>query len=199
MQIDQLIETNFKACTTYVEAALVACRGVIIQAIEESARLIENGGTLYFAGNGGSASDCSHVASELVGAFEQIASPLPAVAFTTDVAILTSVANDFSFNSIFLQQVRALMHKGDQLWLVSTSGESMNLFYAAAWAREQGISTVGLLGKGGGKLSTQVDFPIVVPGENTQRIQEVHILILHTLASALKHRFPYGVKGKEET
>jgi D-sedoheptulose 7-phosphate isomerase len=118
------------------------------------------------------------------------------MAFTTDVAILTSVANDFSFNRVFLQQVQALVRPGDQIWLVSTSGESVNLFHVAAWAREKKISTVGLLGKKGGKVASQVNYPIVVPGDNTQRIQEVHIVMLHTLASVLKRHFPEGVLRK---
>ncbi len=197
---DQLIEDSFRASTSHIEAALTACRGPIAAAIRKAISVIENGGTLYFAGNGGSAADANHIASELVGAYEHYTAPLPAISFTTDVATLTSVANDFSFDRIFLQQVRGLVRPGDQLWAISTSGESMNLFHAAAWAREQGISTVGLLGRNGGRIAGQVDFPIVVPGDNTQRIQEVHILILHTLASALKHQFPNGVGvGKEAT
>ena len=162
-------------------------------AIEKAISVYENGGTLFFAGNGGSAADANHIASELVGAFEDIDTPLPALSFTTDVATLTSVANDFSFDRIFLQQVRAVVRPQDQLWVISTSGKSMNLYHAASWARENGISTVGLLGKDGGMIAEKVDFPIVVPGNNTQRIQEVHILILHTLASALKRNFPDGI------
>jgi len=192
MEYQQLLEENFRSSVEHIEAALIACRAPMASAIRKAISLMENGGTLYFAGNGGSAADANHVASELVGAYEHYTAPLPAVSFTTDVATLTSVANDFSFDRVFLQQVRALVRRGDMLWVISTSGDSMNLFYAAAWAREQKICTVGLLGRHGGKIKGQVDYPIVVPGDNTQRIQEVHILILHTLASALKRRFPDG-------
>jgi D-sedoheptulose 7-phosphate isomerase len=198
MQYEDLIEETFLSCKAYVESALPACRAMLAEAIGKSISILESGGTLYFAGNGGSAADCSHIASELVGAFEKIATPLPAIAFTTDVAILTSVANDFSFDRVFLQQVQALVRPSDQLWLLSTSGESGNLLRAAIWAREHGISTVGLLGKNGGKLASQVDFPVIVPGDNTQRIQEVHILMLHTLAAALKHRFAQGIPQKDQ-
>ncbi len=190
----ELIEETFRSSQAHMEAALTACQGPLDGAIQKAIRLIERGGTLFFAGNGGSAADANHIASELVGAYESYTSPLPAISFTTDVATLTSVANDFSFDRIFLQQVQALVHPGDQLWVISTSGDSMNLFHAVAWARDQRISTVGLLGRKGGKISSQVDFPIVVPGDNTQRIQEVHILMLHVLASALKRRFPEGVQ-----
>jgi len=193
MIYQQLIEDNFRSSIQLMEAALTACRAPLAAAIRKAIGLIEKGGTLYFAGNGGSAADANHIASELIGAFEHYNTPLPACSFTTDVATLTSVANDFSFDRIFLQQVQALVRPNDQLWVISTSGESTNLFHAAAWAREKKISTVGLLGKHGGKLANQVDYPIIVPGNNTQRIQEVHILVLHTLASALKRHFPNGV------
>lgn len=199
MEYQQLIEETFRSSVEHFETALTTCRSPLAGAIRKAISLMERGGTLYFAGNGGSAADASHVASELVGAFEHYAAPLPAVALTTDTAILTSVGNDFSFDRIFLQQVRAVVKPGDQLWVISTSGNSMNLFYAAAWAREQKISTVGLLGRHGGKIQNQVDYPIVVPGDNTQRIQEVHILVLHILASALKRRFPEGIHTSPQT
>lgn len=196
MQYEPLIEETFRSSQAYIESALTDCSQMLSAAIGKAVSVIERGGTLYFAGNGGSAADCSHVASELVGAFESYSAPLPAVAFTTDFAILTSVANDFSFNRVFLQQVQALVRPGDQIWLLSTSGESINLFHVAAWAREKKISTVGLLGKGGGKLASQVNYPVVVPGDNTQRIQEVHIVMLHILSSALRRHFPDGVIRK---
>lgn len=176
-----------------MQASLAACREPLSGAIQKAIGIYEGGGTLFFAGNGGSAADANHIASELVGAFEEITTPLPALSFTTDVATLTSIANDFSFDRIFLQQVQAVVRPGDQLWVISTSGKSMNLFHAASWAREQGISTVGLLGKDGGVIADQVDFPIIVPADSTQRIQEVHILVLHTLASVLKRHFAEGV------
>lgn len=194
MEFENLIEETFRSCEAYVETALTTCQASLAAAIRKSINVLEKGGTLYFAGNGGSAADCSHIASELVGSFEQYPAPLPAVALTTDTAILSSVSNDFSFNRVFLQQVQALVHPDDQLWFISTSGESMNLWHAAAWARDRKINTVGLLGKKGGRLASQVDHPIIVPGDNTQRIQEVHILMLHTLASALKRHFPHGIR-----
>ncbi len=194
MIYQQIIEEIFRSSITHMETALTVCQSPLAGAIRKSIHLLERGGTLYFAGNGGSAADASHIASELVGSFEHYTAPLPAVSLTTDTAILTSVGNDFSFDSIFLQQVHALMKPCDQLWVISTSGDSMNLFHAAAWARENKISTVGLLGRRGGRIANQVDYPIIVPGDNTQRIQEVHILILHILASALKRKFPDGIQ-----
>jgi D-sedoheptulose 7-phosphate isomerase len=199
MEYQQLIEDTFRSSVEHIETALTACRSPLAGAIRKAITLVERGGTLFFAGNGGSAADASHAASELIGSFEHYTAPIPALALTTDTAIITSIANDFSFDHVFLQQVRALVKPGDQLWVISTSGHSMNLFYAAAWAREQKVSTVGLLGRRGGRILNQVDYPIVIPGDNTQRIQEVHILILHTLASALKRKFPEGVNLPTES
>lgn len=199
MEYQLLIEENFRSSIGHMEAALTACQGPLASAIRKAIAILEYGGTLYFAGNGGSAADASHIAAELVGSFEHYTAPLPAVSLSTDTSVLTSIGNDFSFDRIFLQQTQALVRPGDQLWLISTSGESMNLFHAAAWAREKRISTVGLLGKHGGRIANQVDYPVIVPGENTQRIQEIHILMLHTLASALKRRFPDGIKVRTRT
>jgi len=192
MDHQQMIEETFNSSVTHIETALTTCLSPLASAIRRSIKIIEQGGALYFAGNGGSAADASHVAGELIGSFEHYRNPLPAIALTTDLSIITSVANDFSYDKIFIQQARGLVRKGDQVWLISTSGDSENLYKVAVWANENKISTVGLLGRKGGKLAHVVDYPIAVPGDNTQRIQEVHILILHTLASALKRRFPDG-------
>ena len=193
MEYQQLIEETFRSSIDHMEAALTACQGPFASAIRKAIAIVENGGTLFFAGNGGSAADASHIVSELVGAFEHYTAPLPAISLVTESSSLTSIANDFSFERTILQQARALVRSRDQIWLISTSGESMNLFHVASWARDLKISTVGLLGKRGGRIATQVDYPIVVPGENTQRIQEVHAVLLHTLATALKRRFPEGL------
>lgn len=199
MEYQRLIEENFRSSIGHMEAALTACQGPLASAIRKAIAILEAGGTLYFAGNGGSAADASHIAAELIGSFEHYTAPLPAVSLSTDTSVLTSIGNDFSFDRVFLQQTRALVRPGDQLWLISTSGESMNLFHAAAWAREKKISTVGLLGKWGGRVASQVDYPVIVPGESAQRIQEIHIVILHILASALKRKFPDGIQLRART
>lgn len=199
MEYQRLIEENFRSSIGHMEAALTVCQGPLASAIRKTISILEYGGTLYFAGNGGSAADASHIAAELLGSFEHYTAPLPAVSLSTDTSVLTSISNDFSFDRVFLQQTQAIVRPGDQLWLISTSGESMNLFHAAAWAREKKISTVGLLGKHGGRIASQVDYPVIVPGDNTQRIQEIHIVILHTLASALKRKFPDGIHARART
>ncbi|HEX9746188.1 MAG TPA: SIS domain-containing protein [bacterium] len=194
MKFEELIRANFTGSAEAINVAYENCAEKLGDAIEASIGIYENHGTIFFAGNGGSAADACHIASELVGAFEDIQAPLPALSFATDVAILTSVSNDYSFTNIFTQQAKALMKKGDQLWVISTSGNSPNILDTARWAKSEGINTVGLLGRDGGKVAESVDIAIIVPSENTQRIQEVQILILHTLASALKRKFPDGLK-----
>ena len=136
---------------------------------------------VHVCGNGGSAADAQHFVTELVVRLDSTSKrkPLPATALSTDTSILTAAANDFGFNHIFARQVEARAKNGDLLVLISTSGKSPNLLRASEVARTMGVGTVALLGKGGGPLRDQADCPIVVPSDNTQRIQEVHSLCIH--------------------
>ena len=141
----------------------------------------QNGHRLLVCGNGGSAADAQHFVTELVVRLDASSSrrPLPAVALTTDSSILTAAANDFGFDHVFSRQVEALAQAGDHLLLISTSGNSPNLLLAARAAADAGIGTIALLGRDGGQLGPIADCPVIVPSENTQRIQEVHTLVLH--------------------
>lgn len=136
---------------------------------------------VHVCGNGGSAADAQHFVTELVVRLDATSCrrPLPATALSTDTSILTAAANDFGFDHVFARQIEARAHKGDLLILMSTSGNSPNLLKAAVVADQMGVHTVALLGKGGGALRGQVDCPIVIPSDNTQRIQEVHSLCIH--------------------
>ncbi len=136
---------------------------------------------VYVCGNGGSAADAQHFVAELVVRLDSNSTrrPLPAIALTTDTSILTAAANDLGFEHIFSRQLEARGQKGDLLILISTSGNSPNLLVAAKTARTIGIGAVALLGKGGGSLRPLADCAIIVPSDNTQRIQEVQILCLH--------------------
>ncbi|SNR60790.1 D-sedoheptulose 7-phosphate isomerase [Desulfurobacterium atlanticum] len=140
-------------------------------------------------GNGGSAADCQHIAAELVGRFKKERKGLPAIALTTDTSILTAVGNDYSFNEIFARQIEALANKGDLVIGISTSGNSENVIRGILKAKEIGCYTVGLLGKNGGKLKDLVDLAIVVPSNNTPRIQECHILIGHIVCEIVDREF----------
>ena len=137
-------------------------------------------------GNGGSMCDAMHFAEEWTGRFRSDRNPLPAVAFS-DPSHLTCIANDFGFDEVFARLVTAYGKKGDLLVTLSTSGNSPNILRALEVAREKGITTVGLLGKGGGKALPLVDIPITVPLATTSdRIQEVHIKTLHIAIEAVE-------------
>jgi D-sedoheptulose 7-phosphate isomerase len=147
---------------------------------------LERGGRLLACGNGGSMCDAMHFAEEWTGRFRGDRAALPAIALS-DPAMLTCVANDFGFDEVFARGVEALGRPGDLLVLLSTSGESPNMLRAAEAARERELVTVGLLGKGGGALRERVDVPLVVPHATTSdRIQEVHIKILHTVIEVVE-------------
>ena len=149
------------------------------------------GGKLMSCGNGGSMCDAMHFAEEWTGRFRGNRDALPAIAFS-DPSQLTCIANDFGYAEVFARSVAAYGREGDLLLAISTSGNSPNVLRAVEVARERGIKTVGLLGKGGGKLLEQVDIPIVVPLATTSdRIQEVHIKVIHITIEAVERRlFP---------
>ncbi|MFZ1984260.1 MAG: SIS domain-containing protein, partial [Desulfatitalea sp.] len=124
--------------------------------------------------------------AEMIGRFEKERASWPSIALTTDTSILTAVGNDYGFSEVFARQVQGLGRKGDALIGISTSGQSENVLRAVAAAKSQGMFTLGLLGKDGGALKTQVDCPIVIANQNTARIQEAHIFILHFWAMRIE-------------
>ena len=175
-------------------AAFVA-RDAHLAAVERFVELalgtLGAGGRILVCGNGGSMSDAMHFAEELSGRFRENRAPLPALAFS-DPATLSCIANDYGYDEVFSRQVRAQAGQDDLLVLLSTSGESANVIAAAQAARDIGLSTVALTGRGGGKLANEVDVPIVIPRATTSdRIQEVHLQILHVVIEAIEHElFP---------
>jgi D-sedoheptulose 7-phosphate isomerase len=152
---------------------------------------VQRGGLLMACGNGGSMCDAMHFAEEWTGRFRKDRRAIGAVAFS-DPSQLTCIANDFGYDEVFARSVEAYGRSGDLLVAISTSGNSPNVMRAVERARAMGIVTVGLLGKGGGKLRPMVDIPVVVPSaETSDRIQEVHIKVLHTVIEAVERRlFP---------
>ncbi|MFI3281390.1 MAG: SIS domain-containing protein [Rikenellaceae bacterium] len=157
------------------------------------ATLFERGGKLLICGNGGSASDAQHIAAEFVGRFVEARRALGAIALTTDTSILTAVGNDFGFETIFARQVEALGTAGDIFIGISTSGNSANVIKALECARAKGMTTVGLLGGGGGGCLALCDHSIVVGSKEAARVQEVHILIGHILCGVAEK---WIVKGE---
>lgn len=142
---------------------------------------ISSGNTIFWCGNGGSASDSQHLAAEFVGRFRNNRRPLAAIALSTDTSVITCIANDFGYEEIFSRQIEALGHAGDVLVAISTSGNSQNVIRAVNVANKNALKTIGLLGASGGELKNLVNYPILVPSNSTARIQESHILIGHML------------------
>lgn len=157
----------------------------IAQRYEETLRA---GGTLFFAGNGGSAADAQHIATEYVVRYQTTRPALRAIALTTDTSLLTACANDLGFDEVFSRQVEALADAGDLLVLHSTSGESPNVIRAAQAARARGVTVIAFLGKGGGQLKELADASLVVPADDTARIQELHLAIEHVICDVVEER-----------
>ncbi len=149
------------------------------------AKRLKNGNKVLICGNGGSAADSQHFAAEIVGRFEAERKAYPAIALTTDTSALTAIGNDYGFEKVFSRQVEGLGQKGDILIGISTSGNSQNVIEAVKVAKEMGIFTVGFLGKDGGKLKDLVDKSFIVFHKSTARIQEVHLVLEHSLCKII--------------
>ena len=147
---------------------------------------LENDGTIFWCGNGGSASDSQHLAGELVGRFVDERKPLKSIALTADSAVMTCIVNDYGYEHIFSRQVEALGSKGDVLVGITTSGNSKNVLNAFEVAKNKGVKTIGLLGKGGGVAKDLVDESITILSNSTARVQEMHILIGHMLCDLIE-------------
>ena len=143
---------------------------------------------LILFGNGGSAADAQHIAAELVNRFELERMALPAIALTTDTSVLTSIANDYDYSKVFARQAEALAEEGDVVIGISTSGTSLSVIKGIEVAKEKGAKTIGLTGKNGGKLAKIVDLVLKVPSNDTPRIQEAHITILHIICYLIEKK-----------
>ena len=161
--------------------------------IESIARLaieaIESKGKIIFFGNGGSAADAQHIAAELVGRYKTKRRGLPAVSLTTDTSIITAISNDFGYETIFKRQLEAIMNTNDLVIGISTSGNSLNVVNALTYSKEKGVKTIGLSGGFGGKMNDICDLNLIIPSDDTPRIQEMHILIGHTLCHLIDLHF----------
>ena len=146
---------------------------------------LAHGNKVLLCGNGGSAADAQHIAAELTGRYKTERRGLPGIALTTDTSALTAISNDYGYDRVFDRQVEALAKEGDLLIGISTSGNSKNVNNALRVAKEMGCRTIGLSGRDGGGMSELCDVNIVVPSDNTPRIQEMHILIGHILCQAI--------------
>lgn len=168
----------------------------LLEMIENAADIItksyESGGKLLLCGNGGSAGDAQHIAGEMVARFRLERKALSAIAFNTNSSVVTAIGNDYEYNYIFERQVEAFGREGDVLLSISTSGNSESVVRAINKAKEMNISTVSLLGKDGGVCKGISDYAIVVPSDDTPRIQESHIMIGHIICDIVERRIYEG-------
>lgn len=187
----QNIEESIKLKETFLKGSIqdIITIGNLISDSLDNYSLLGDGGKIMCCGNGGSAADAQHFAAELTGRFVKNRKPLAALALTTDMSAITAIGNDFSFDDIFSRQVEALGNSDDILIAISTSGNSNNVIKAVKAANKLDMITVGLLGNDGGILKELCDYPIVVPSQNTARIQEIHTMIYHFWSEIIDSKF----------
>jgi D-sedoheptulose 7-phosphate isomerase len=161
-----------------------------MEAIQDIAKVISNalmvGGIIYWCGNGGSCSDSQHLAGELIGRFKNDRRPLRSIALSSDTSVLTCIANDYGYNSVYSRQIEGLGKKNDVLVGITTSGRSKNITEAIKQASSMKLKTVGFLGRDGGDLKDFCDHTIIIPSNSTARIQEMHIMIGHIICELVE-------------
>ena len=188
MKFDAFILSSLKESSEIKLKIAEKCSSEISEAIELLAEAFRRGNKLLICGNGGSAADSQHIAAEfMIRLSHDLNRPaIPAIALTTDTSNLTAGGNDIGFENVFARNVEGLGSKGDVLLAISTSGNSENVVRAVKKAKEKEMKVIGFLGGKGGKLKDLTDVPIVIPTENTQRIQEGHITVAHILCEAVE-------------
>jgi len=161
-----------------------------VEAIMEASKMIASafteGKKLLLFGNGGSATDASHMAAEFVNRFKRERPGLPAIALTTDMAVITSIANDYDYSEIFARQIKSLSDEGDVVLAISTSGSSGNVLKAMDVAKRRKLKTIVFTGAKGEKFASKADFAFIVPSDNTPRVQETHITLGHVLCQMVE-------------
>jgi len=193
MNKEKFITNSLNESAETKQKILQRCKDDILKAVEILTTLYKNNNKLLLCGNGGSAADCQHIATELVIQLSHhIKRPaLPAIALTTDSSNLTAGGNDIGFENVFARSIEGLGNKGDALLAISTSGNSENVIRAVNKAKEKGMEVIGLLGGSGGKLKDIVDLPVIIPSSNVQRIQEGHITVAHIMCELVEEEL-YG-------
>lgn len=169
-----------------VARALPRLASDVAKAVEMIHASLAAGGKLLIAGNGGSAADAQHIAAELTGRFLRERKPLPALALHANSSALTAIGNDYGYEYVFARELAALARPGDVLLAISTSGGSKNILRAIEEARQKRVAVIGMTGESGGAMRTACDLCLCVPSKSTARIQEMHIMIGHTICELLE-------------
>ncbi len=184
-EITDTIETHKKMIAEFQESGIEKV-AAISQAI---IRALENNGTVYLCGNGGSAADAQHIAGELMGRFRRERKALAAVALSTDTSVMTCIANDYAYENVFARQVEGLVREGDILWAFSTSGTSANVITAAESAKKKGACVIAFTGRINSKLEQIADICFCAEEESTARSQEIHQLAYHIICDVVERSF----------
>lgn len=186
--LSDFVETELRASYDAISAlyADMAYRQILTKVASVFVDKLRSGRMLFFAGNGGSASDAQHIAGEMVSRFRFDRPGLAAVALSTDTAILTAIGNDYGYDQIFARQIAALGKPGDIMTLLSTSGNSPNVLAAAQMAKACGLIVIGMTGGNGGKLAALCDHALIAPSSTTPRIQECHLASYHLLCGLVE-------------
>ena len=187
--INNIIKNSFNKHILLAQETLNNLDKKIKLASRQIIKTLKKGNAVFLAGNGGSAADSQHIAAELVGQFKKKRKPLKAIALTTDTSNLTAIGNDFGYKNVFTRQLTAIGNSGDLLISISTSGKSKNVIDLIKYANKKKIYTIALLGKNGGQSKKISKLPIIIPSDDTARIQEMHILILHTICEIIDENF----------
>ena len=186
MDINSFYQAEFAEHQQVAKASLAACEREFARLVAAAVAAIRGGGKILLFGNGGSAGDAQHIATELTVRYVRDRHPIAAVALTTDSSALTAIGNDLGFDQLFARQLRALGRAGDLAIGISTSGKSPNVILALEAARELGLTAAALSGNDGGKLKGLADPLLIVPSRTTARIQEMHILLGQMMCGALE-------------
>ena len=181
---DEIIKTITESSNLILNSKKLSEK--IEKAVNEIIKCFSTQNKIVIFGNGGSAADAQHIVAEFIGRFQKERKSLPAIALTTDSSIITSLANDYSYDIVFSRQCESLVSKGDVVIGISTSGNSKNVEKGIKTAKSMGAVTIGLLGGDGGIINNIVDIPIVVESTNTARIQEVHRVIYHIICGIVE-------------
>ena len=188
-----VFESEFQAHLHVAQTCLATLQPPLNDALAILLQAFREGNKLLICGNGGSAADSQHIAAELTGRYKKERRGIAAIALSTDTSALTAIGNDYGFDVVFARQVEALANKGDVLLGISTSGNSKNVLLALQKAREHGCKTIGLSGKDGGAMQALCDVNLIVPSNDTPRIQEMHITLGHILCHLIEERLCCGV------
>lgn len=200
MNVQDILKRNLKENMTASQQMLA--NNNFMQQFEEVMQVMfrqyRQGGRVYIAGNGGSAADAQHLAAEFVSKLAQDRAPLPAEALTTDTSILTAIGNDYGYEKVFSRQLQAKATEKDIFLAITTSGQSPNIIEALKVCNEKGIPSVLLTGYQGGEAKMYADYCLIVPGQYTSTIQEMHIMVYHTLCEGLEKQI-FFMNSKEIT